>query len=207
MTRRFKRAHRKRLGRGRVHGRGNAKHGRGGGERGGVGLGGGQKQRWTWMIRYMPGHFGVHGFQPPQNNDVATTNLYDIDQLALAGKLKKEGDKLLFEFKGKVLGTGALHFPIAATADSFSKHAIEKIQKAGGSATATKPPKMKKEKPAPGAKPAQAQAPKQSAPKPAQTAKPAAPVQAPKPSQAQKPAAPAHTHAPKPAPAQAPKKE
>jgi len=44
---------------------------------------------------------------------------------------KKEG-KYHFEFSGKVLGAGAIEFPVVIKARSASKGAIEKVRRAGG---------------------------------------------------------------------------
>ena len=48
----------------RTHGRGK-KAGRGAGLKGGKGNAGLHKHRFTYMIKYMPNHFGRRGFVPP----------------------------------------------------------------------------------------------------------------------------------------------
>ncbi len=117
----------------RNHGKGNAKNARGKDNKGGWGRAGMHKHRFTYITRYEPDYFGVHGFAPVRKVKIKTMNLFEIEQLAIAGKLEKKGDKDYFEFEGKVLGSGAISKPVAVKAVSFSKGVIEKITKAGGS--------------------------------------------------------------------------
>ncbi|MDO8339381.1 MAG: uL15m family ribosomal protein [Candidatus Burarchaeum sp.] len=124
----------------RSWGGGNIKNRRGKGSRGGVGLGGGQDQKWTYMVKYMPDHFGKHGFHPVVREPNAVINLGEIDALAELGRLKQEGGKYVFNFSGKVLSGGKLSHPVVIHADEFSKGAEKKITAAGGQAIAKKAP-------------------------------------------------------------------
>jgi len=120
----------------RSWGAGNIKNRRGKGSKGGKGFGGGQKNKWLHMIVHEPDHYGVPGFSPVQSqvHKMPTLNLGQIGEMAGRGKLKKQGEKFTFDFKGKVLGAGRLAHPIVITADAFSAGAQEKIKNAGGEA-------------------------------------------------------------------------
>jgi large subunit ribosomal protein L15 len=72
----------------------------------------------------------------------------DLDALVAKGLLKNTKTDV------KVLGTGELTKKLAVTVHSFSASAREKIEAAGGSATALKAPKVRKQKSKAKAKPA-----------------------------------------------------
>ena len=120
----------------RSWGRGNIKHGRGKGSKGGKGYGGGHKQKWTWMMRYEPEHFKRKPMTSLKKKRPKTINIWELNKLALDGELKKGEDGRyradLPDFK--VLGTGRLEFPMTVIAASFSKSAAEKIRSSGGEA-------------------------------------------------------------------------
>ena len=73
----------KHRGRCRTHGRGH-KAGRGAGKRGGRGLAGINKHRVMTRIKYMPNHWGMHGFnRDPSLRTVYTTcNVSDLEGIA-----------------------------------------------------------------------------------------------------------------------------
>jgi large subunit ribosomal protein L15 len=116
----------------RNHGKGNTKNRRGKGGKGGWGRAGMHKHRFTYITAYEPDFFGVHGFAPVRRVKVKTVNLWQIEQLAISGKLESRGGKGYFEFEGKVLGSGNITKPVAVKAISFSSGAAEKIKAAGG---------------------------------------------------------------------------
>ncbi len=121
----------------RNHGKGNTKNRRGKGGKGGWGRAGMHKHRFTYMTVYergMMAHGGRFGFSPARLSKLETVNLYEIEQLAAAGKLQKRDGKDCFEFEGKVLGTGSISRPVAVKAMAFSSGAERKIKAAGGSA-------------------------------------------------------------------------
>ena len=128
----------------RNHGKGNAKNRRGKGGKGGWGRAGMHKHRFSYITRYEPDFFGVHGFAPSRKVKVKTVNLFEIEQLACNGKLEKKGGKDCFEFQGKVLGCGKMTKPVSVTAESFSGKAMEKIKAAGGSAATFEAPSAEK---------------------------------------------------------------
>jgi len=134
MVKRKDRRNRKFLGT-RSHGQGNIKTNRGNGSRGGVGKAGLGKHRKSWAEVYEKNYYGrsAHGFvNPAKKPGMKVTNLYDLNQKALLGKLEKKGDKYVVRFKGKVLGTGKITVPLSITAVAWSKKTEEKVKAAGG---------------------------------------------------------------------------
>ena len=127
----------------RMQGYGSHKKHRGGGSRGGRGMAGMHKHKWSYTVKYGKGIFGKHGFKP-QNvaKELPAVNLRYLDENAerlLNEKLAaKYGDatrinvtKLGF---GKVLGGGQLQNKLIVEAQSFSEEAKKKIEEAGGQA-------------------------------------------------------------------------
>tara|TARA_B100001113_G_scaffold254330_1_gene209746 strand:- start:572 stop:988 length:417 start_codon:yes stop_codon:yes gene_type:complete len=116
-------------GRSRYHGRGK-KAGRGAGLRGGRGNAGINKHRLMTRIKYMPGHWGMHGFNrhPTLRKVNVSINLHQVCQMA-------EGDSIDLGELGydKLLGSGRIEKALNITVASASSRAIEKVQAAGGS--------------------------------------------------------------------------
>ncbi|MEM3421601.1 MAG: uL15 family ribosomal protein [Candidatus Hadarchaeum sp.] len=145
MTVRRGRKVRKQRGR-RTYGRGCSKRGRGSGERGGTGMSGGHKHKWSYIIRYMPDYFGKHGFTRPEavRRGVTAINVGEIDEnldrLVGMGVAKKEGDRFLVDLNklgvDKVLGGGRVTRPLEVVAKSFVESAKRKLEEAGGKAIA-----------------------------------------------------------------------
>ena len=73
----------KHRGRNRYHGRGK-KAGRGAGKRGGRGNAGMNKHRVMTRIKYMPNHWGMHGFNrhPSLRNVNITVNVGQLEEMA-----------------------------------------------------------------------------------------------------------------------------
>jgi len=112
-----------------THGRGK-KGGRGAGLRGGRGNAGLHKHRYMYMLKYMPDHFGSHGFKRPQN-------LIKKDKTINVGELEEKfpGKKtidLTKEGYDKVLGAGKVDISLKLTVKTASQKAIEKIKDKGG---------------------------------------------------------------------------
>ena len=118
-------------GRSRYHGRGK-KAGRGAGKRGGRGNAGINKHRLMTRLKYMPGHWGMYGFNrhPSLRNVNVTINLEETAKLA-------EGDSIDLGELGydKLLGKGSVKRALHVTVPEASARAIEKIEAAGGSVT------------------------------------------------------------------------
>ena len=128
----------------RTYGTGSHKKARGAGNRGGRGMAGYHKHKWSYVIRYDPDHFGKFGFKRPSDvvREVKAINLKDLDRRAeqlLKQKVAvKEEDKIKISVLKlgyqKVLGSGKLTKPLIIEANLFSKSAIKKIEEAGGKA-------------------------------------------------------------------------
>jgi large subunit ribosomal protein L15 len=118
-------------GRSRYHGRGK-KAGRGAGKRGGRGNAGINKHRLMTRLKYMPGHWGMYGFNrhPSLRNVNVSINLQKVQELA-------EGDSIDLGEMGydKLLGKGRIDRAINITVAEASARAIEKVEAAGGSVT------------------------------------------------------------------------
>ena len=116
-------------GRSRYHGRGK-KAGRGAGLRGGRGNAGINKHRLMTRLKYMPGHWGMHGFNrhPKLRNVNVSINLMQVSQMA-------EGDSIDLTEMGidKLLGSGRINTALTVTVQEWSAKAAEKISAAGGS--------------------------------------------------------------------------
>ena len=114
--------------RGKKTGFGSKKKHRGGGSRGGRGLAGLHKFKWSWTVTQEPDHFKKPSMKPkPKTTE--PINLWQINDLALKNNLKE------VDLKGyKVLSSGELTLPLVIKAEAFSKGAAEKIQGAGGKA-------------------------------------------------------------------------
>ncbi len=116
-------------GRSRYHGRGK-KAGRGAGLRGGRGNAGINKHRLMTRLKYMPGHWGMHGFNrhPKLRKVNVSINLMQVSQMA-------EGDSINLTEMGydKLLGSGRIDRGLNISVASASARAIEKVEAAGGS--------------------------------------------------------------------------
>ncbi|HJM18683.1 MAG TPA: uL15m family ribosomal protein [Candidatus Thalassarchaeaceae archaeon] len=113
----------------RYHGRGK-KAGRGAGKRGGRGNAGLNKHRVMTRLKYMPGHWGMHGFNrhPSLRNVNSSINLGSVNEMA-------EGDGINLSKLGfdKLLGRGSIDRALRITVKEASARAIEKVESAGGS--------------------------------------------------------------------------
>lgn len=120
----------------RSHGRGNVKNRRGSGNRGGRGMAGVDKHKWSWATKHFGGsYFGKSGFVNTTTKEVKKINLYEINQRALLNKLEKKDGKYHFEFKGKVLATGGVTVPLSIHAVCWSKNVEKKLSETGGQIT------------------------------------------------------------------------
>lgn len=118
-------------GRSRYHGRGK-KAGRGAGKRGGRGNAGINKHRVMTRIKYMPGHWGMHGFNRDPSLRVVnvSVNLQEVEAMADGKSINLS--ELGFD---KLLGKGKMNKTLHITVKEASSLAIKKVEAAGGSVT------------------------------------------------------------------------
>ena len=120
----------KHRGRNRYHGRGK-KAGRGAGKRGGRGNAGMNKHRVMTRIKYMPNHWGMHGFNrhPTLRTVFVTVNVSHLEDMA------KGSDTIDLTELGidKILGSGRINSALKVIVNEASARAVEKIEAAGGS--------------------------------------------------------------------------
>mgnify|MGYP001772688487 CR=1 FL=1 len=126
--------------RGSLYGRGK-KAGRGKGKRGGSGMAGLGKHRWIWMVKYMPDHYGSHGFvYHGFKKESKPVNVGEIDRsyehLINSGVAVVEGDKITLDLKqlgyDLLLGAGQVGRPFHLKVARATEKAIQKIRDAGG---------------------------------------------------------------------------
>lgn len=128
----------------RTCGAGHHNKNRGAGNKGGRGMAGGHKGKWTWIIKYKPNHFGRSGFDVPKavKNEYNSINIGDIDEnidrLVKEGLAKKAKGKISIDVTNldceKVLGRGKVSNALSVRAHSFSESAVKKIEASGGEA-------------------------------------------------------------------------
>jgi large subunit ribosomal protein L15 len=112
-----------------THGKGR-KGGRGAGLRGGRGNAGLHKHKFMHMLKYMPDHFGVHGFKRPQSviKRNKTINIGELEE-KFPGKNNIDLEKEGFD---KLLGSGVVNSKLKIKVNTASEKAIEKIKEKGG---------------------------------------------------------------------------
>ncbi|MFX0138430.1 MAG: uL15 family ribosomal protein [Candidatus Hodarchaeota archaeon] len=132
MSKRLKKAVRKKRG-SRTHGYGRISQHRKGGQRGGKGeMTGGKKHKWIKTVKFYKDYYGKHGFQRHKYiiKNLRIINIAQLNQLSKKlSKTDLNGFELGFD---KVLGKGNLDRALNITAYEFSKTAIKKIEAAGG---------------------------------------------------------------------------
>ena len=113
----------------RYHGRGK-KAGRGAGKRGGRGNAGLNKHKVMTRLKYMPGHWGMHGFNrhPSLRTVNSSINVGVVSEIA-------DGDKIYLTEMGydKLLGSGQISKSLHIKVKEASSKAVEKVEAAGGS--------------------------------------------------------------------------
>ncbi|MEW5937798.1 MAG: uL15m family ribosomal protein [Candidatus Thermoplasmatota archaeon] len=125
----------------RTHGRGK-KAGRGAGKRGGRGLAGLHKHKVMQMIKYMPDHFGMHGFvrhgvSIERGREMNLGALGEAIPRLIAEGLAKDVEGAVEVDLGalgvrKLLGAGRITQALRITVSMASKRAVEKVEAAGG---------------------------------------------------------------------------
>lgn len=114
------------------------KHGGKGGRRG-SGL---HKHKWTYIIKYLPDHFGKKGFTRPKClvKALRVVNIGQLceaaDKLVETGLARIEGGVYVINVRelgyNKVLGEGRVTKPLQVIAPVVTERAKKKIEAAGG---------------------------------------------------------------------------
>jgi len=125
----------------RTHGRGK-KSGRGAGIHGGRGNAGLHKHKYISLVKYMPDHFGVHGFKRPQSVVAHNTTInlseleISIESLKKGGFVEVKSGKTIVDLRkagiDKLLGSGTISTPLEIMVDQASERAKAKLKEAGG---------------------------------------------------------------------------
>jgi len=131
----------------RTHGYGNTQKHRGAGSRGGRGMAGSKKHKWTYVSKYLPDYFGRSGFRRPscQVKEKSAVNIgylsQNADKLVENGFLRKEKDAYVVNLSdkgvGKLLGAGPVAKKFIVEVGECSQKAKQKIEAAGGQVTLT----------------------------------------------------------------------
>jgi len=120
----------------RTHGWGQIGQHRRTGAKGGSGMAGMHKHKWSYTVKYAPDHFGSNKWHPP--NRTITDRWINLTQL---GTLIGAGSELDLASLGfdKLLGQGTVHSALKVRVPRASSSAIEKIKAAGGSVEVLEP--------------------------------------------------------------------
>ncbi|MDJ0272954.1 MAG: 50S ribosomal protein L15 [Aigarchaeota archaeon] len=112
----------------RTHGWGQIGQHRKTGAKGGRGMAGGHKHKWTKLLD--KDYFGKDGFTPITRREEKTANLLTVSLLA-----EKSGNNLVNLVESgytKLLGDGKITTPLTIVVERWSKKAEEKVKQAGG---------------------------------------------------------------------------
>jgi len=112
----------------RTHGWGQIGQHRKTGAKGGHGMAGGHKHKWTKLLK--EDYFGEKGFHNPASASVLTMNLRQLaEYVSKSGETTVDLSKLGVV---KLLGKGWLERPVTVYVERWSRRAEEKIKSAGG---------------------------------------------------------------------------
>jgi large subunit ribosomal protein L15 len=128
----------------RTHGWGQIAQHRRTGAKGGSGMAGLHKHKWSYTVKYAPDHFGSNKWHPPNQVEIKRwINLNQVESLAASGG---EIDLVTMGYD-KLLGQGTVHSALKVKAVRASASAIEKIKAAGGSIEVLKVAEIKEKTP------------------------------------------------------------
>jgi len=126
---------------------GNTQKHRGAGSRGGRGMAGGYKHKWSYVSKYMPDHFGRYGFKMPLKmiHEDITINVGDIESrigsFISEGKAQLKDNIYHIDLSAmgfdKLLASGKVTKAYEIKVEKSSAPAVEKIKKAGGNVVLT----------------------------------------------------------------------
>ena len=105
------------------------------GAKGGRGMAGGHKHKWTKLLK--TDYFGKHGFYNPTSRDIHAININEL--VAIIEKTGSTEINLARMGVDKLIGKGFIDKPVTVIVKSWSKLAEEKITRAGGKVIAPQP--------------------------------------------------------------------
>ncbi|MEM3032264.1 MAG: uL15 family ribosomal protein [Nitrososphaerota archaeon] len=112
----------------RTHGWGQVGQHRKVGAKGGHGMAGGHKHKWTKLLK--EDYFGEKGFHNPTSTHLRTMNLFQLSQY-----VERSGEQVVDLSKlgvDKLLGTGRLDRAVKVIVGRWSRKAEEKVKMSGG---------------------------------------------------------------------------
>jgi large subunit ribosomal protein L15 len=117
------------------------------GAKGGSGMAGLHKHKWSYTVKYAPDHFGSNKWHPPKR--VLTERWINLNQLESLVAASGEIDLATLGFD-KLLGQGSVSAAYKVKVPRASSTAVEKIKAAGGSVEILEPVAVaSQEKPGP----------------------------------------------------------
>ncbi|HIQ12824.1 MAG TPA: 50S ribosomal protein L15 [Thermoprotei archaeon] len=112
----------------RTYGYGRVGQHRKSGDRGGYGMAGLKKHKRFYMIKYLPNHFGKHGFVSRYKRKKAIS-ISDLESFINKGVTKINLVELGYD---KLVSKGVISKPVEIITKEATEKAIEKIESAGG---------------------------------------------------------------------------
>jgi large subunit ribosomal protein L15 len=126
----------------RTHGWGQIAQHRRTGAKGGSGMAGLHKHKWSYTVKYAPDHFGSNKWHPPKR--VVTDRWINLNQLAILVAPSREIDLATLGYD-KLLGQGSVSAAYKVKVPRASRSAVEKIKAAGGSVEILEPAVVEEE--------------------------------------------------------------
>ncbi|MDW7977923.1 MAG: uL15 family ribosomal protein [Candidatus Caldarchaeum sp.] len=112
----------------RTHGWGQIGQHRKTGAKGGRGMAGGHKHKWTKLLK--TDYFGQKGFVSLRRAEKNAVNLFRVSELAESTRSETlDLSKMGFD---KLLGSGNISRPLTIIVSEWSKKAAERVERAGG---------------------------------------------------------------------------
>ncbi|HEW93132.1 50S ribosomal protein L15 [Candidatus Geothermarchaeota archaeon] len=112
----------------RTYGWGRVGQHRKSGSRGGYGLAGLKKHKRFYMMKYIPDHFGKHGFKSIYERR-KSINVGDLERFIDKGITRIDLNKMGID---KLLAKGRINVPVEVIVKEATERAIRKIEEAGG---------------------------------------------------------------------------
>ena len=96
------------------------------------------KHGWSYVVKYEPDYFRRIGFTSPKSliRQVNTINVGELEEIIYKVSPGRRKGKPLIDLTSmgydKLLGKGEITRPVVVKVQSYSRRALEKIEKAGG---------------------------------------------------------------------------